>query len=61
LHAAAEQYRDAMGEVVKRFQTISMPPRCSPEAGMNLHPWGLWRADGTPEQGTRKLSRRWSP
>jgi len=30
LHAAAEQYRDAMREVVKRFQTISMPPRCSP-------------------------------
>jgi len=25
------------------------------EAGMNLHPWGLWHPDGTPETGTEEI------
>src|SRR6266851_4214626 len=25
------------------------------EAGMNLHPWGLWRPDGSPEDGTAEI------
>jgi tetratricopeptide (TPR) repeat protein len=25
------------------------------EAGMNLHPWGLWHTDGTPEAGTEEI------
>ena len=25
------------------------------ESGMNLHPWGLWHHDGTPEAGTEEI------
>ena len=25
------------------------------ESGMNLHPWGLWHVDGTPEAGTEEI------
>src|SRR5467141_541001 len=55
LHAAAEQYRDAMGEVVKRFPDDLDAATLFAEAGMNLHPWGLWHADGTPEEGTEEI------
>jgi tetratricopeptide (TPR) repeat protein len=55
LHAAAEQYRDGMREVVKRFPDDLDAATLFAEAGMNLHPWGLWRADGTPEQGTEEI------
>jgi tetratricopeptide (TPR) repeat protein len=55
LHAAAEQYRDAMRDVVKRFPDDLDAATLFAEAGMNLHPWGLWRADGTPEQGTEEI------
>jgi len=55
LHAAAEQYRDAMRDVVKRFPDDLDAATLFAEAGMNLHPWGLWRPDGTPEQGTEEI------
>src|ERR1700674_1771057 len=55
LHTAAEQYRDAMRDVVKRFPDDLDAATLFAEAGMNLHPWGLWRADGTPEQGTEEI------
>src|SRR3979411_630688 len=55
LHAATEQNRDAMREVVKRFPDDLDAATLFAEAGMNLHPWGLWRADGTPEQGTEEI------
>jgi tetratricopeptide (TPR) repeat protein len=55
LRAAAEQYRDAMRDVVKRFPDDLDAATLFAEAGMNLHPWGLWRADGTPEQGTEEI------
>jgi tetratricopeptide (TPR) repeat protein len=55
LRAAAEQSRDAMREVVKRFPDDLDAATLLAEAGMNLHPWGLWRADGTPEQGTEEI------
>jgi tetratricopeptide (TPR) repeat protein len=55
LHAAAEQSRDAMRDVVKRFPDDLDAATLLAEAGMNLHPWGLWRADGTPEQGTEEI------
>ena len=53
--AAAEQYRDSMRDVVKRFPDDLDAATLFAEAGMNLHPWGLWRADGTPEQGTEEI------
>jgi tetratricopeptide (TPR) repeat protein len=55
LRAALEQYRDAMREVVKRFPDDLDAATLFAEAGMNLHPWGLWRPDGTPEQGTDEI------
>ena len=55
LHAAAEQYRDAMREVMKQFPDDLDAATLFAEAGMDLHPWGLWRPDGTPEQGTEEI------
>jgi tetratricopeptide (TPR) repeat protein len=55
LHVAAEQYRDAMRDVVKRFPDDLDAATLFAEAGMNLHPWGLWRPDGTPEEGTEEI------
>ena len=55
LRAAAEQYRDAMRDVVKRFPDDLDAATLFAEAGMNLHPWGLWRPDGTPEEGTEEI------
>src|SRR5207237_10526313 len=53
--AALEQYRDAMREVMKRFPDDLDAATLSAEAGMNLHPWGLWRPDGTPAEGTEEI------
>ena len=55
LRAAAEQYRDAMRDVVKRFPDDLDAATLFAEAGMNLHPWGLWRPDGSPEDGTAEI------
>jgi tetratricopeptide (TPR) repeat protein len=55
LRAAAEQYRDAMRDVVMLFPDDLDAATLFAEAGMNLHPWGLWRPDGTPEQGTEEI------
>jgi len=55
LRAAAEQFRDALREVVKRFPDDLDAATLLAEAGMNLHPWGLWRPDGTPEEGTDEI------
>src|SRR5207237_10116852 len=55
LRAAAEQYRDAMRGVMKRFPDDLDAATLFAEAGMNLHRWGLWRPDGTPEEGTEAI------
>jgi tetratricopeptide (TPR) repeat protein len=52
---AAEAYRDAMREVVKNFPDDLDAATLFAESGMNLHPWGLWRVDGTPEEGTEEI------
>jgi len=53
--AAAEAYRDAMREVVKQHPDDLDAATLFAEAGMNLHPWGLWHVDGTPEEGTEEI------
>jgi tetratricopeptide (TPR) repeat protein len=53
--AAAVDYRDAMREVVKQFPDDLDAATLFAESGMNLHPWGLWHVDGTPEQGTEEI------
>jgi tetratricopeptide (TPR) repeat protein len=55
LRAAAEQYRDAMREVTKSFPDDLDAATLFAEAGMDLHPWGLWRPDGTPAEGTEEI------
>jgi tetratricopeptide (TPR) repeat protein len=55
LKKAAEQYHDAMREVVKQFPDDLDAATLFAESGMNLHPWGLWHPDGTPEAGTDEI------
>jgi len=52
---AAEDYRDAMREVVKNFPDDLDAATLFAESGMNLHPWGLWHVDGSPEEGTEEV------
>jgi tetratricopeptide (TPR) repeat protein len=55
LKKAAEDYRDAMREVSKQFPDDLDAATLFAESGMNLHPWGLWHPDGTPEAGTEEI------
>ncbi len=55
LKRAAEEYRDAMRQVVAQFPDDLDAATLFAEAGMNLHPWGLWHQDGTPEAGTDEI------
>src|SRR5579859_5067201 len=52
---AAEAYHGAMREVVKQFPDDLDAATLFAEAGMNLHPWGLWQTDGTPKAGTEEI------
>ena len=55
LRKAAEAYHDAMREVAKNNPDDLDAATLFAEAGMNLHPWGLWHPDGTPEAGTEEI------
>ncbi len=55
LKKAAEDYRDAMRQLVSEFPDDLDAATLFAEAGMNLHPWGLWHVDGTPETGTEEI------
>jgi tetratricopeptide (TPR) repeat protein len=55
LRRAAEEYHDAMREVSKKFPDDLDAATLFAESGMNLHPWGLWHVDGTPEAGTEEV------
>ena len=52
---AAEEYNNAMREVAKKYPDDLDAATLFAEAGMNLHPWGLWHPDGTPEVGTEEI------
>lgn len=54
-HKAAEDYRDAMRELMRRFPDDLDAATLFAEAGMTLHPWGLWMHDGTPRKGTEEI------
>ncbi len=56
LKKAAVDYRDSMREVVRAFPDDLDAATLYAEAGMNLHPWGLWHIDGTPEAGTDEIA-----
>jgi tetratricopeptide (TPR) repeat protein len=55
LRLAAEEYRDAMRQITLQFPDDLDAATLFAEAGMNLHPWGLWHVDGTPEEGTEEI------
>src|SRR5467141_80697 len=55
LQAAAKEYRDAMRDLSKKFPDDLDAATLFAEAGMNLHPWGLWHVDGSPEEGTEEI------
>ncbi|MFY9559738.1 MAG: hypothetical protein WAQ52_05855 [Terriglobales bacterium] len=55
LRKAAENYRDAMREVVKNYPDDLDAATLFAESGMGLHPWGLWHHDGSPEEGTEEI------
>ena len=55
LRKAAEDYHNAMREVSKNFPDDPDAATFFAESGMNLHPWGLWHPDGTPEAGTEEI------
>ncbi|HEY6768207.1 MAG TPA: hypothetical protein VI386_25920 [Candidatus Sulfotelmatobacter sp.] len=55
LRKAAEDYHDAMREVAREFPDDLDAATLFAESGMNLHPWGLWHVDGTPEAGTEEI------
>jgi tetratricopeptide (TPR) repeat protein len=52
---AAEEYHDAMRQVLQKFPDDLDAATLFAESGMNLHPWGLWHVDGTPEVGTEEI------
>ena len=52
---AAEQYRDAMRDLARQFPDDLDAATLFAESAMNLHPWGLWHHDGTPEAGTEEI------
>jgi tetratricopeptide (TPR) repeat protein len=52
---AAEDYRDAMRDLTKKYPDDLDAATLLAESGMNLHPWGLWHVDGTPEAGTEEI------
>jgi len=55
LRKAAEDYHDAMRQVVKNNPDDLDAATLFAESGMNLHPWGLWHPDGTPQVGTEEI------
>jgi tetratricopeptide (TPR) repeat protein len=52
---AAEEYRDAMRELMNKYPDDLDAATLFAESGMNLHPWGLWMKDGTPREGTSEI------
>ena len=55
LKRAAEDYRDAMRQVVSKYPDDLDAATLFAESGMDLHPWGLWNLDGSPREGTEEI------
>ena len=58
LKALAVQYKDAMRALVARYPDDLDAATLYAESLMDLHPWQLWAADGTPDRGNRSRSSR---
>ena len=55
LKKLAVDYKNAMGELVKRYPDDLDAATLYAESAMNLRPWQLWTADGKPAQGTEEI------
>ena len=53
--ALLRDYNAAMGELSKSYPDDLDAATLYAESGMNLRPWKLWKADGTPEEGTAEI------
>ncbi len=55
LRKLAAAYRDAMREVSATYPDDLDAATLYAESIMDVHPWQLWRANGSPEEGTPEL------
>lgn len=55
LKALAVQYKDAMHDLTRKYPNDLDAATLYAESLMNLHPWQLWAADGTPTEGTTEI------
>jgi tetratricopeptide (TPR) repeat protein len=55
LKKLAVDYKNAMGELVKRYPDDLDAATLYAESMMNLRPWQLWTADGKPAEGTEAI------
>jgi pimeloyl-ACP methyl ester carboxylesterase len=53
--ALATNYKNAMGELVKRYPDDLDAATLYAESMMNLRPWKLWTPDGKPAEGTEEI------
>jgi tetratricopeptide (TPR) repeat protein len=51
----ALEYKNAMGDVSRQFPDDLDAATLYAESAMNLRPWKLWNADGTPAEGTAEI------
>jgi tetratricopeptide (TPR) repeat protein len=57
LHALAEDYSRAMGEVSKTYPDDADVATLYAESLMDLRPWKFWTHDGKPNEGTEEIVR----
>ena len=55
LKKLAAAYKEAMGEVVKRWPDDLDAATLYAESAMDLRPWRLWTHDGKPAEGTEEI------
>ena len=55
LKQLAVDYKNAMGDVVRRYPDDLDAATLYAEAAMNLRPWQLWTAGGKPAEGTEEI------
>jgi hypothetical protein len=55
LKKLAVDYKNAMGEVVKRYPDDLDAATLYAESAMNLRPWKFWTLDGKPAEGTEEI------
>jgi len=55
LKALAVQYKDAMRQLSRTYPNDNHAATLYAESLMDLHPWALYTADGTPTEGTNEI------